>query len=166
MTWRPITELKTEIIPENEVRKPTNPASMKTYKEKLARAKVLPNIIPTLERFDVEWSYQNFGYQFRFSHGPILCWWPRTGVVYWQGKNLPSGLPTSSIEDALEGFGEALQQPPTLKIDSTKLRLADLRGKPVCLVCGGDGVALRCEACASNRDDLCNECWKIAHWCP
>lgn len=162
MNWRPTHELRSEVV-HDEVKRPSNPAKLKAYNEQLARSVELPAIIPKLLTHDVEWRYMNYGFQFKFDSGPILCWWPRTGAILWQGNNLPSDLSITSIEEAIDSF-----MPVEIVVEQkipSKLKMADLLEKPVCLVCGELARALHCDACARTRDDLCNECFQFAHWC-
>lgn len=84
MGWRLAKTLRGEILPE-EMRKDADLWDEKEEAEIAAKIYILPELAPLLEKSKARWRYINHGYQFKFAGGYILCWWPRTGSLRWQG---------------------------------------------------------------------------------
>jgi hypothetical protein len=126
---------------------------LKDYQEQLHRSETLPQIIPILEALRAEWRYLNYGFQFLFQGGSILCWWPRTNAITWQGR-LPDFPVSSDVLKTLVAYR-----------DSAKVEPAQVGEALACLVCGGSLVAHTCAQCNHTQTDLCPNCFPRAHWC-
>lgn len=174
MTWRSAEELTTEVATEADLeaarkmlaREPWPEKELKRlskdYEERKHRAHTLPSLIVPLVELKAEWRFLNFGFQFRFPGNYILCWWPRTEAILWQGAGVT--LPTpQSVAEALDAYARADKQPspPPARapapVDSTPCL--------VCLVCGEPKAEKRCPKC-DEIPELCEPCWSHAHWCP
>ena len=145
----------------------------KDYEEHKQRARTLPKILPILVELGAQWRYINYGFQFKFQNR-MLCWWPRTGAIDWQGQKLPDlGAPLGKdIERMLAvvkphlgdvsvtGLVEPLPAPVT--VHTVAIPTEEVLA---CLVCGGANVEQTCAKCARQQTDLCSVCFPRAHWC-
>lgn len=145
----------------------------KDYEEHKHRARTLPTLLPILEKLKTQWRYINYGFQFKFTAGHILCWWPRSGALDWQGASRPNMGPAvvgdvrqvldayvafcdATVTAEQEGYPEAKPLPALPKPDRAVL---------ACVVCGAHHEAQRCGSCGAEQSDLCVTCFPRAHYC-
>lgn len=197
MSWRPIEELPQEVTTEEDLtllreelvgwmhpgagydeetvtrlHSSPNPhfkKLAKDYEEQKHRARTLPVLLPMLVEMKASWRYINYGFQFKFPQGGMLCWWPRTGAIDWQGRKLPDIGPLGSdVVRVLElvkphlgdDYVKPLPAPVTVPTD-----VVPTGEVLACLVCGGANVEQTCADCTQKQTDLCAVCFPRAHWC-
>jgi hypothetical protein len=136
----------------------------KDWEERKHRTRTLPLLIPTLVKLDAKWRYINYGFQFKLPQDRILCWWPRTGSLDWQGAARPDmgSAVQGDIQQVLEAYvafcdGTVKSLPPLPKPD---------HGVLACLVCGDQHEKQTCGTCGVEQADLCVTCFPRAHYCP
>lgn len=174
MTWRPAQELVTEVASEDDVeaarkllvREPWPEKELKKlskdYEERKHRARTLSTLISPLVELKAEWRYLNYGFQFRLPGNYLLCWWPRTEAIVWQGAG--AALPSpSSVSEALDTYANA-DKSLTIRPEPVR-EPEDTTSCLVCLVCGEPKAEKTCPLCAE-IPELCEPCWSHAHWCP
>jgi hypothetical protein len=123
------------------------------------RRYTIPKIATALKLLGATWRLANYSYQFKFNAPEaILCWWPTTGSVIWQGK-LGNLLTNVSIEEAILAYAEHA------KADHMVPKNPTLPAPPACLVCGCANSSHTCEMCRGIQNDLCETCFPQAHWC-
>jgi len=140
----------------------------KDYEEHRHRARTLPVILPILEHLKPQWRYINYGFQFKFPAGHILCWWPRTGALDWQGVNRPSHLSLATVGDirsVLEGYVEFCDAAVTEAPKPLPVLPKPDHAVLACVVCGAHHETQRCGSCGAEQSDLCVTCFPRAHYC-
>lgn len=162
---RAVLPYEISLLPEKEQKK-----RLKDFAELLQRAEILPHLIPTLKALKATWRYLNYGFQFKLAGNAILCWWPRTDTLLWQGTWQNAAL-YGEPKDIVQALTFYQQNQPALIIERPLAPIfptaTDATAKVlICLVCGGAPPEIAaCIKCRREHDDLCSTCFLYAHHC-